>query len=207
MKNNTKPYVKKITRIALFVAIISVLAQISIPISLIPITLQTFAIALCGFVLDRKSAIIAVIVYLTLGGVGVPVFASFNGGFHVLLSYTGGFLWGFIPFVFLSSLFKGKMSIFFGILGLILCHLMGVVQYSLVSKTSILISFTVSSLFYVLKDVILVVLAYFVSIRVNKINKGDVAIRTCYAEPCYSQARNKHRPKTDTYSIKNIIYI
>ena len=171
MKNNTKPYVKKITYIALFVAIISILAQISIPISIVPITLQIFAISLCGFILDKKSALITVFVYLCLGAFGAPVFASFNGGFHMLLSYTGGFLWGFIPFVFLCSITKNKKAIILGILGLLICHLLGVIQYSLVSKTTIWLSFVVASLPHILKDVILVVIAYFVAERINKIIK------------------------------------
>ena len=171
MKNNTKHYVKGITFIALFVAIIAVLAQIIIPISLVPITLQIFAIALCGFTLDIKSSVATVLVYLLLGAVGVPVFAAFNGGFHVLLSYTGGFLWGFIPLTVLCSACKNKLSIPLGILGLLVCHLIGLIQYSLVSKTSLWLSFTVASLPHLLKDVILVVIAYFVSSRVNKILK------------------------------------
>lgn len=171
MKNNTKPYIKKITFIALFVAIISVLAQISIPISLVPITLQIFAIALCGFMLSVENAVITVCVYLFLGAVGAPVFASFNGGFHVLLSYTGGFLWGFIPLALLCAVSKNKTSIPFGIFGVIICHLIGTLQYSIVSKTSLWLSFTVASFPYVLKDIFLVVIAYFVAKRVNKILK------------------------------------
>ena len=167
MKNNTKPYVKKITYVALFVSIIAVLAQISIPTPLIPLTLQTFAIALCGFVLNKKYSVITVIVYLLLGTVGAPVFASFNGGFHVLISYTGGFLWGFIPFVLLCSLTKGKISIPFGLLGLLLCYIVGVIQYSIISKTMSWYIF----LLPLLKDVILVFAAYFVATRINKIIK------------------------------------
>lgn len=171
MKNNTRPYVKKITYIALFVAIISILAQISIPVSVVPITLQIFAISLCGFILDKKSALITVFVYLCLGAFGAPVFASLNGGFHMLLSYTGGFLWGFIPFMLLCSLSKSRKAILLGIIGLFICHLFGVIQYSLVSKTSIWLSFVVASLPHIIKDVILVILAYFVAERINKIIK------------------------------------
>lgn len=171
MKNNTKPYIKKITYTALFVAIIAILSQISIPVSVIPITLQTFAISLCGFTLGRKSSLVATLAYLALGAVGAPVFASFNGGFQTLLSYTGGFLWGFIPFVLLCSLTKSKLAIPFGISGLLLCHLSGIIQYSLVSDTTVWLSFLVVSLPYLAKDIILVILAYFLSTRINKIIK------------------------------------
>ncbi len=173
MQNNTKPYIKELTRISIFVAVICILAQISIPISVIPITFQSFAIALCGYTLGKKKSLIAVFVYLLLGAVGAPVFASFNGGFHMLLSYTGGFLWGFIPFALLCALSQEvRLAIPFGIIGVIMCHLIGVIQYSLVSKTSIWLSFLVASLPYLLKDIILTVIAYFIARRINKIIKS-----------------------------------
>ena len=171
MKNNTKQYIRKITYIALFVAIISVLAQISIPISVVPITLQVFAVCLCGFILDTKCSVIAICAYLMLGTVGAPVFASFNGGFHVLLSYTGGFLWGFIPLALLCSISKSKKAIPLGIIGLFICHIIGIIQYSFVSNVSVWLSFIAVSLPYIAKDIILLILAYFVGERINKILK------------------------------------
>lgn len=172
MKNNTKHYIKELTLVSAFVAVICIVAQIAIPISVIPITLQGFAVALCGYMLGKKKSLIAVCVYLILGAVGAPVFANFNGGFHMLLSYTGGFLWGFIPYAFFCALSqKAKLAIPFGIMGVILCHLMGTIQYSLVSKASIWLSFLVASLPFILKDVILTVTAYFVARRINKITK------------------------------------
>ena len=94
-------HIRSITQIAICVAIMCILAQISIPISLIPITFQIFAVALCGYIMGLKKSIVAITVYILLGIVGAPVFAGFNGGFYVLLSYTGGFLWGFLPCIVL----------------------------------------------------------------------------------------------------------
>lgn len=172
MTNNTKVYIKDMTFIALFVAVICILAQVSIPVSLVPITFQILAIALCGYMQGVKKSIITVLVYLSLGVVGVPVFAGFKGGFYVLLSYTGGFLWGFIPLVLLCAVAKNKKTgIFFGIIGVLICHLVGVIQYSFVSNSSIWQAFIVASFPFVLKDIILVILAYFIAIRINKIIK------------------------------------
>ncbi len=164
-----KAYIRDITYIALFVAVLSILAQISIPVSVIPITLQGFAVALCGYTLNRKKATIAITVYLLLGAVGAPVFASFKGGFYVLLSYTGGFLWGFIPYALLCALSKGKKAIFLGIIGVLSCHALGVIQYSLVSKASIWLSLAVVSLPYLLKDIALTIFAYFVANQIKKV--------------------------------------
>jgi len=79
--------------IAIFTAVISVLAQISIPMPLgVPLTLQTFAVMLAGIILGAKKATIALLVYLMLGAVGVPVFAMGNAGFARIIGPWGGFL-------------------------------------------------------------------------------------------------------------------
>ena len=59
-------------------------------------TLQVFAVALCGYVLGWKLGALAVIIYVLLGTVGVPVFAGMTAGPGVLVSVAGGFIWGFI---------------------------------------------------------------------------------------------------------------
>lgn len=45
------------------------------------------------------------IIYTLLGAVGVRVFAEFNGGVHVLVGPTGGFIFGFIVAAYVT----GKM--------------------------------------------------------------------------------------------------
>ena len=102
---------KSITYTALFVAIISVISQIAIPMpSLIPITLQTMIIALAGYLLGLKRGLCAVFVYILLGAVGAPVFSSFQGGFSVIIGHGGGFILGFIPLVILCGISKKPLS-------------------------------------------------------------------------------------------------
>ena len=73
--------VRDMTVMAVFAAALAVMSQISIPMpSGVPITLQTFALALIGYSLGAKRGAMAVLVYLLLGAVGVPVFANFHGG-------------------------------------------------------------------------------------------------------------------------------
>lgn len=70
--------------IALFAAITAVLSQIAIPMPTnVPVTLQTFAVALCGFCLGSKKGTAAILVYILLGAVGIPVFTGFKGGLRV----------------------------------------------------------------------------------------------------------------------------
>jgi len=87
--------IRDLTLIALFVAIIAVMAQITIPVQPVAFTMQTFAVFLAGLVLGAKRAAIAAALYLLLGAVGVPVFSAFQGGFGILIGTHGGYLWSF----------------------------------------------------------------------------------------------------------------
>ncbi len=80
---------------ALFAVLMAVCSWISIP-TVIPFTLQTFAVFLAVSVLGGKRGTMSVIVFVLLGAVGVPVFAGFSGGLHVIMGNTGGYIIGFI---------------------------------------------------------------------------------------------------------------
>src|SRR5690625_5950727 len=83
---------------ALFAAIISVLAQVVIPLPFgVPITGQTLAIGLAATILGSRLGTISTLLYLMIGAVGMPVFAQFTGGLGILIGPTGGFLVGFVP--------------------------------------------------------------------------------------------------------------
>ena len=77
--------------IAFFAALIAVCSWISIP-SEVPFTLQTFAVCVSVGLLGGKRGTVAVLVYIFLGLVGVPVFAGFKGGVAALAGATGGYL-------------------------------------------------------------------------------------------------------------------
>lgn len=62
----------------------------------IPFTLQTFAVFLVLMTIGGKRGTIAVVVYILLGLIGVPVFAGFKSGPAALIGPTGGFILGFI---------------------------------------------------------------------------------------------------------------
>ena len=87
---------KDICCAAVAVALICVCSWIAIPVGGIPITLQSLAVFLTAVLLGVKRSIFAVIAYLVLGFIGVPVFAGFTGGFAKLLSPTGGYLLAFL---------------------------------------------------------------------------------------------------------------
>lgn len=176
MKEKSKKGVKIATRevvcVGMFAAVLAILSQISIPMpSGVPVTLQTFAVALTGVVLAWKLGVAATLVYILLGAIGVPVFAGFSGGFQVLVNYTGGFIWGFLAMALLCGIgvqMKNKaLGILIGIVGLAICHVFGALQFMLVMHMGFVESFFLASAPYILKDVISVFLAFIVGIQIR----------------------------------------
>lgn len=151
--------------VGMFTAVLSVLSILTIPMPTgVPLTLQTFGMALCGYVLGAKMGAAATVLYILLGTVGVPVFAGMMGGPSRLFGHTGGFIWGFIFLVLLCGLGMKQQSvslrISLGMLGIILCHIIGVLQFSVVAESRMLTAFMTVSLPYLPKDVISVIGAY-----------------------------------------------
>lgn len=89
-------HTQHIARIGVAVALLAVAAWITIPFGPVPFTLQTLALALLPAALPGFSALAAVVLYVLLGAIGLPIFAGFGAGIGTLAGPTGGFLWGFI---------------------------------------------------------------------------------------------------------------
>ena len=183
MKLELRNNVQKTVCVGVMAALLAVLSQISLPLpSGIPVTLQTFAVALCGCVLGPAMGTLAVAVYLALGAVGVPVLAGFGGGFGSFLGVTGGYLWGFLPLALLcglAALSKNRgIAAGLGMAGLALCHIFGVIQFGLVMAVPLLEAFLIASAPYLLKDILSVVLAYFAAMAIiaslKKAGRGGV---------------------------------
>ena len=104
METKTKNSVYPLVMTAVMAAVIAAVAPFARPIGPIPITLGTLVMYLAGYVLGGKRAGVAVLVYVLLGAVGVPVFNGFTGGLGVVAGPTGGYIIGFIPLAFLSGL-------------------------------------------------------------------------------------------------------
>lgn len=79
---------------------------VPIPGTPVPITLQTLVVMMAGLMLTPRQAAACIVLYLTAGAAGLPVFA---GGMSTaaLISPTGGFLLGFLPGVVVTALLKG----------------------------------------------------------------------------------------------------
>ena len=107
--------ITKIVLVALFAALIAAGAFIKIPLVIaagafikiplvpVPVTLTTLFVLLAALCLPPFMALSSIVVYLFLGGIGLPIFTS-GGGLAAMLGPTGGYLFGMIPAALLGSL-------------------------------------------------------------------------------------------------------
>jgi biotin transport system substrate-specific component len=102
-------YVRKMVYASLFAALTAAGAWISIPIPLspLPVTLQTLFTMMSGAVLGPYFGVLAMIVYVLLGLIGLPVFAAGQSGLGVLFGPWGGYLTGFIIGAAVTGLIAG----------------------------------------------------------------------------------------------------
>lgn len=130
---------KDLTTVAFMTSLLVVASQLAIPLGPVPITLQTLAVFLIGFLLSSKNAFLSTFLFLILGLLGLPVFSGFSGGFQSVVTPSFGFILSFIP----ASYFQAKYLenkkyplqkdfIIAGLINLIITHLIGLLYMSLI---------------------------------------------------------------------------
>jgi len=76
--------------------LVALSAQIEIPLQPVPITGQTFGVLLVGALLGSGRGGLSMLMYLSLGAMGLPMFAGGSSGVARLIGPTGGYLVGFV---------------------------------------------------------------------------------------------------------------
>lgn len=127
--------------VSIFVVLIAVCSWISIPLT-VPVTLQTFGVFIAVGLLGGKRGTLAVLVYILMGAIGIPVFSGFTGGIGILAGTTGGYIVGFL----FSALLMWGMEKLFGkntkvlagsmVLGLAACYAVGTLWFMAVYAAS-----------------------------------------------------------------------
>lgn len=170
--------------IALFAVLMAVCAWITVPLPkpLVQFTLQTFAMFMALTTLGGRRGLYAMVVYLLLGAVGVPVFSGFRGGLGVLLDTTGGYIIGFAAAALVYWLLTAKLGdslpvkIAACVLGLAVCYAFGTAWFLvLYARTTSPIGVTTALswcvLPYIVPDLLKLALAVVLSGRIKKFLK------------------------------------
>ncbi len=79
-------------------------AEVRLPFTPVPVTLQPLAVFLVGAALGSRRGALAMLAYLAEGAAGLPFFAGGAAGLHHLAGPTGGYLLGFVPAAFVIGL-------------------------------------------------------------------------------------------------------
>lgn len=190
-KNNKKTHrlTARLTISAIFTALIAILAQFAIPLpfSPVPVTGQTIGVILAAILLDKRTATISILAYLLLGASGAPVFSMARGGLYMITGPTGGYLWGFLPAVYLASIISSNSSGYLiqkAVLGAItamaVIYLCGSLQLALIMGYTPVQVFMVGVLPFLAADFIKTGLAVFLGLEIYKSlerNKLDHLVR------------------------------
>ncbi|MGO1348057.1 MAG: biotin transporter BioY [Brevibacterium aurantiacum] len=172
-----------IALIAVFAALLAAFAIMPpIPVGPagVPITLQTFAIALCGLVLGPWRGGAAVLLYVVLGLLGLPIFSGMSGGIGVLAGPSAGYILSFTLYALATGFvarwairrFRGSklwIALFIGGLGssLLLNHPLGILGMSINADLPLGVA-AVADLAYWPGDIIKNVLAVSVALLIHR---------------------------------------
>lgn len=134
MRKNEKLKTLDLVYIGTFSAVIAACSWIAVP-AAVPFTLQTLGVFSAVGILGGKRGTLAVLTYILLGAVGVPVFAGFSGGIGDILGATGGYIAGFLLSALLMWLFEavfgtGKLVLAISMVaGLFVCYAVGTLWF------------------------------------------------------------------------------
>ncbi len=132
---------KNLTHIALFAALIAVLGlvpKIDL-ISGVPITAQSLGVMLCGTVLGARKGALAVVLFLVLTAIGLPLLSGGRGGLGVFAGPSVGYLIGFPIAAFIAGTVVERLrtmsvgpAAFIGVAlgGIVVLHILGIIGMS-----------------------------------------------------------------------------
>ena len=131
---------KELILCAMFTALIAIGAFLKIPVGPEIFTLQFLFTLLAGLLLGGQLGAMAVLVYVVLGLIGVPVFAN-GGGFAYVLQPTFGYLAGFALQAVLTGVWARKLQeitvgklIGLNVVGMVVVYLIGLSYFYIISN-------------------------------------------------------------------------
>lgn len=140
---------RNLALIALFAALIAALGLVpSITLGFgVPISAQTLGVMLCGTVLGAKRSLLAVLLFMLLVALGLPLLAGGRGGLGVFVGPTAGFFIGWPIAAFVTGLIverwrAGNLAVIAGAASVVGCiivlYLFGIVGMSIVLERTLL---------------------------------------------------------------------
>lgn len=164
------------TKVALCVSLLSVVSYFALPLPMTPVvlSLQTVAVGITALILSPGQCAWAMVLYLLMGALGLPVFSGGTAGLGKLLGVTGGYYFGFLISAVLMSLLKGKEISFKRytavcvMVGIPIQHLCGVIMMCFHNGFDIKAAVVSVSVPFIVGDIVKAVATAVLGVAVNK---------------------------------------
>ena len=178
---------RNLALIALFAALIAALGFVP-KFTLgfgVPITAQSLGIMLCGTVLGSKRGALAVLLFLLLVALGLPLLAGGRGGLGLFVSPSAGFLFGWPVAAFVTGLMvekwrTGSLTLIAGVSsvvgGIIVLYVFGIIGLAIVLDKT-LVESTLLVVAFIPGDVVKAVLAGFITASLAQARPQSVLSR------------------------------
>ena len=160
---------KTLTFIALFAGLVAALGFIPkiMLASGVPITAQSLGVMLCGTVLGAKRGGLAVLLFLLLVAIGLPLLAGGRGGLGVFVSPSAGFLYGWPVAAFVTGSIVEKwggntltvVATVASVIGCIVVMYIPGITWLAINLEKSLIEATLIAAFYIPGDIIKAIIA------------------------------------------------
>ena len=144
---------KDLVLCAMFVALIAVGAFIKIPVPVVPFTLQFLFTMLAGLLLGPVNGALAVVVYIVLGLIGLPIFTQ-GGGPGYIFQPSFGYIIGFAVAAYVNGKIANAKThpsyrrlLGANFLGLFIVYAFGMIYYYVISNFYLNSSIGVGALF------------------------------------------------------------
>ncbi|WP_037449973.1 biotin transporter BioY [Skermanella stibiiresistens] len=171
--------VKHVVHIALFAAIVAALGlmpPIPLPVIPVPITAQSMGAMLAGSILGARRGGLALVVFIALVMIGMPILSGGRGGFGVFMGPTAGFILSWAVAAFMighlterswSRLTLARLIAFNVLGGIVVVYGIGIAWLSLVSGVPIDKALYGSAVF-IPGDIVKCVLASMIAMTVKR---------------------------------------
>ncbi|HET7275276.1 MAG TPA: biotin transporter BioY [Longimicrobiaceae bacterium] len=161
---------RRVIGVAVFAVATAISAKIAVPLpgTPVPFTFQPLIVLLSGALLGARLGAASQLTYLAAGAIGLPVFAA-GGGLLYLLGPTGGYLMAGPLAAFVAGKLMGTSALrTLGALlaGLAVIYAGGVAWLATVADFNVAIALGLTP--FVLADLVKVVLAAVITLRVRK---------------------------------------
>jgi biotin transport system substrate-specific component len=179
---------RSIAYISLFAALIAALGfipQITLAFG-VPVTAQSMGIMLCGTVLGARRGLLAVLLFLLLVALGLPLLSGGRGGLAVFGSPTAGFLFGFPVAAFVTGLIMERLrsvailptAILASVIGgILVLYLFGVTGMAITLKKSFLEAANLI-LIFITGDILKAVIAGLLTAGLARARPGSLLSRS-----------------------------